>query len=98
MNARQIALAIALSLSSFAACAAPETGEGSLRWECARTGAPSNHEIATAFGYDNYQYMREAQPRLYRQLRRECAGGADAVLIVLDRAKLPQVAAEIAAR
>jgi len=98
MNARQIALAIALSLSSFAAFATPESTDGNLRWDCARSGAPSHHEIATAFGYDNYQYMREAQPRLYRQLRRECAGGADAVLIVLDRAKLPQVVAEIAAR
>ena len=98
MNARQIALALALvlTLSSFAACAAQEPG--SLRWECARTGAPSQHEIATAFGYDNYQYMREAQPRLYRQVRRECArSGADQLLIVLDAAKQPKVQA-IAAR
>lgn len=97
MNARQIALALTLTLSSFAACAS-STEEGTLRWECARTGAPRYHEIATAFGYDNYQYMREAQPRLYRDLRRACAGGADAVLIVMDVAKVPQVRAELAAR
>ena len=97
MNARQIALALVLTLSSFAAAA--EQSAGSLRWDCARNGAPSHREISTAFGYENYQYMREAQPRLYRELRRECTrSGADAVLIVLDRAKLPRVAAEIAAR
>ncbi|HET7844705.1 MAG TPA: hypothetical protein VFL14_11180 [Xanthomonadales bacterium] len=92
MNARPIVLALALvaSLSSFAASATSEPG--SLRWECARQGAPSHREIATAFGYDNYQYMREAQPRLYRELRRECTrSGADAVLLVLDAAKHPKV-------
>lgn len=90
MNARQIALALTLTLCSLAAAAAP-AGQGALRWECTRSGAPRYHEIATAFGYDNYQYMREAQPRLYRDLRRECARGADTVLIVIDAAKLPQV-------
>jgi hypothetical protein len=99
MNARQIALALALTLSSFAAAAAPTAETGLLRWDCTRNGAPSHREIATAFGYENYQYMREVQPRLYRDLRRECASsGVDTVLIVLDRAKLPQVVAEIAAR
>lgn len=97
MNARQIALASVLTLSSFAATA--EQAAGSLRWECTRAGAPSHREISTAFGYENYQYMREAQPRLYRELRRECTrSGADAVLIVLDRAKVPRVSAAIAAR
>lgn len=90
MNARQIALALTLTLCSLAAAAAP-AGQGALRWECTRSGAPRYHEIATAFGYDNYQYMRDAQPRLYRDLRRECARGADTVLIVMDAAKLPQV-------
>lgn len=90
MNARQIALALTLTLCSLAAAAAP-AGQGALRWECTRSGAPRYHEIATAFGYDNYQYMRDAQPRLYRDLRRECARGADTVLIVIDAAKLPQV-------
>ena len=42
--------------------------------------------------------MREAQPRLYRDLRRECARGADTVLIVIDEANVPVVRAEIAAR
>ena len=97
MNARQIALALTLTLCSLAAAAAP-AGQGALRWECTRSGAPRYHEIATAFGYDNYQYMREAQPRLCRDLRRECARGADTVLIVIDAAKLPQVRAELAAR
>lgn len=97
MNARQIALALTLTLSSLAATAS-SAEEGTLRWECTRTGAPSYHEISTAFGYDNYQYMREAQPRLYRDLRRACAGGADAVLVVMDAAKVPRARAEIAAR
>ena len=91
MNARQIALALTLTLCSLAATAAAPAGQGALRWECTRSGAPRYHEIATAFGYDNYQYMREAQPRLCRDLRRECARGADTVLIVIDAAKLPQV-------
>ena len=94
MNARQTALAFALTLSSFAASATAAQEPGTLRWECARTGAPSHHEIATAFGYDNYQYMREAQPRLYRQVRRECSrSGAEQLLIVLDAAKQLQVQA-----
>jgi hypothetical protein len=98
MNARQTALALALSLSSLAAVAAPASEPGTLRWECTRTGAQGYREIAAAFGYDNYQYMREAQPRLYRQLRRACAAGPAAVIVVLDRKKVPQVAAELAAR
>jgi hypothetical protein len=88
MNVRRIALAFALTLSASAAPAATQE-PGTLRWDCARTGAPGHHEIAAAFGYDNHQYMREAQPRLYREVRRECArSGAGSLLVVLDGERL----------
>lgn len=95
MNAIRTLTAAVLLLASSVTLAAEPTRE--LRWECTRTGAPSYHEIADAFGYDNYVFARAAQPRLYLQLRRECQRGAAAVLVVLKPRRMIELEA-VAAR
>lgn len=74
-------LTIAALMSASTVTLAVEQAPG-LRWDCARTGAPSHHEIATAFDFDNYALARNLQPRLYTELRRGCKSGATAVLLV----------------
>ncbi len=80
MNAiRTLTIAALLSASSLAHSTDEAPG---LRWDCNRGGAPSHGEIANAFGFDNYALAREAQPRLYTEVRRACQRGAAAVLLV----------------
>ena len=74
-------LTIAALLSASTATLAADQAPG-LRWDCTRTGAPSHREIATAFEFDNYAFARSLQPRLYTEVRRGCARGAKALLLV----------------
>jgi len=74
-------LTIAALLSASTVVLAAEQAPG-MRWECTRTGAPSHSQIAHAFGFDNYALARQAQPRLYTEVRRACQRGAATLLIV----------------
>ena len=91
MNAIRTLTAAALLLASSAALASEPATE--LRWDCSRKGAPSYHQIATTFGFDNYEMAQAAQPSLYRQLRRECQRGAKSVLLVLEPRRTIEVKA-----
>ena len=82
MNAIRTLTAAALLLASSAVLASEPAPE--LRWDCNRAGAPSYHQIATTFGFDNYQQARAVQTSLYVQLRRECKRGASTVLLVVE--------------
>ena len=91
MNALRTLTATALLLASCAALASEPQPE--LRWDCNRAGAPSYHQIAQTFGFDNYEMAQAAQPSLYRQLRRECRNGAKTVLLVLEPKRALEVKA-----
>ena len=91
MNAIRTLTAAALLLASGATFASEPEPE--LRWDCNRAGAPSYHQIAKTFGFDNYEMAQAAQPSLYRQLRRECRSGAKTVLLVLEPKRTLEVKA-----
>ena len=79
MNAIRTLTLVTLMSASAVALAVEQTP--GMRWDCTRTGAPSHQEIANAFGFDNYALARQAQPRLYTEVRRSCERGAAAVLL-----------------
>ena len=91
MNVIRTLTATALLLASSAVLASEPAPE--LRWDCNRAGAPSYHQIATTFGFDNYELAQAAQPSLYRQLRRECRNGAKSVVLVLEPRRTIEVKA-----
>ena len=91
MNAIRTLTAATLLLASGHVLASEPAQE--LRWDCSRPGAPSYHQIAKTFGFDNYQQARAAQPSLYWQLRRECKRGAGTVLLVVEPRRTIEVKA-----
>lgn len=76
---RTLTIAALLFASSISQAAHPASG---MRWDCSRLGAPSHREFANAFDFDSYAFARQAQPRLYTEVRRQCRRGATAVLLV----------------
>lgn len=77
-------LAIALVLFAFAASAsaADMTEPHPLHWDCSRSGAPSLHETAVTYGYDNYVRVVPARDALRRQIRLACARGVPRVVVL----------------
>jgi hypothetical protein len=70
-------LVIAISCASDANAAKPV----SLRWDCARAGAPSLRQSAAIYGYDTYNLVVPARNALYREIRHACKQGIGRVVV-----------------
>lgn len=85
MNAiRLLATAALLALSTAAAASPTDTGldAPTLAWDCARPGAPTYAEVRDTFGVRDFHRAHRASLHLREVIKRACADGADALLLV----------------
>lgn len=85
MNAiRLLATAALLALSAAAAASPTDTGldAPALAWDCARPGAPTYAEVRDTFGVHDFHRAHRASVHLREVIKRACADGADALLLV----------------
>ncbi|HQX25808.1 MAG: hypothetical protein KAX84_07975 [Burkholderiales bacterium] len=84
MNAsNRILFALALSLAASTPAIAAADGALTLRCDAP---APSIHDVAQAFGIDNYDKAYDVRIRAQLIARRLCARGAEGILLVMEPA------------